>query len=70
MCRITQITFIAINAKCVSLKPKRYLFNTTDIIEATKKAKNILSKEKYYDKYRVLPALLIKIHEVENGILL
>ena len=61
---VTQITFVAKNPKCVSVKPKRYFVNTTCSIDAISVASELLKNEKHYDKYKALPALIIKVHDV------
>lgn len=62
--QITQVTFVAKNPKCLSIKPRRYLIDTLDTDEALRAAKKLLMKEKYYYRYRALPPLLIEIHSV------
>ncbi len=62
--KISQVTFIAKNVKCVSIKPKRYLINTSCTKEALKAAKKILSEEKHADRYRPLPVLFVEVHSV------
>ena len=62
--KITQITFIDKNPKCVSNKPKRYLINTSDKTEALEEAEKLLREEKHFDRYRALPAITINVHDV------
>ena len=61
--QVTQITFIAKNAKCVSIKPKRYLINTNCTFEALTAANELLQKEKHFELYRALPALIMEVHD-------
>ena len=62
--KITQITFIAKNPKCVSIKPKRYLIDSIDTNDALEAAEKLLSEDKHADRYRALPAIIIEVNEV------
>ncbi len=54
------------NVKCVSLKFKRYLIDTDDILEALEVATELLKKEKHFDLYSVLPVILVDVHDIEG----
>ena len=60
--KVTQITFIAKNPKCLSIKPKRYLIDSIDTKGALEAAEKLLSKDKYADRYKALPALIVEVH--------
>ncbi|MCJ8293368.1 MAG: hypothetical protein MJK15_03085 [Colwellia sp.] len=64
--KITQITFVAKNPKCVSIKPRRYIFNTSNGVKALGAAMILLKQDeqKNFDQYRNLPSLIIHVNEI------
>jgi len=62
--KITEVTFIAKNKKCVSIKPKRYRINTENHEMALEVANRLLSKDKYFERYKSLPPITLTVHEV------
>ena len=62
--QITQVTFIAKNVKCTSIKPKRYLINTVDSVLALEVASERLKLEKHYERYISLTPIIIEILDV------
>lgn len=64
--KITQITFVAKNIKCLSVRPVRYLFNTVNTHDALEAANELLKNEKHCDKYKALPAFIIEVNDVYN----
>ncbi len=62
--KITQITFVPKNPKCLTVKTKRYLIATTDTFEALDKATELLKYEKHFERYKALPAIIINVHDI------
>jgi hypothetical protein len=59
--QITQVTFMAKNVKCTSIKPKRYLINTVDLDKALEAASDRLKLEKHYERYIALTPIIIEV---------
>ena len=59
--QITQVTFIAKNVKCTSIKPKRYLVDTVDSDKALEVASQRLKLKKHYDRYIALTPIIIGV---------
>ena len=62
--QVTQVTFIAKNVKCTSIKPKRYLINTVDEDKALNSANKQLKLEKHYDRYVALTPIIVDVFNV------
>lgn len=61
---ISQVTYIAKNEKCASLKDKKYLINTEDKHIALSVGQTLINKEKHGDLYKALPVKLVEMFNV------
>ena len=65
MKKLTQITFVSNNKKCVSIMPRTFLINTENFQQALHSASKLLKLSTYHHaRYIALPPVVITVHDV------
>lgn len=64
--KVTQVTFVAKNTKCMSIKPIRYFIDTVDLDLAIEAANELLRLEKHFERYVALTPVIIEIHNTRE----